>query len=64
MLVFNLPAFENKKEYTAVETAQFSGILTKKEPIRMFGFTSPYNTGLEIVTNTVANATNFPSLAT
>ena len=45
MLVLNLPAFENKK-YTADDRFHGNGpygeILTKKEPIRMLGFTLPY----------------------
>ena len=42
MLVLNLPAFENKK-YTTDGNDLYGGILTKKEPIRMLGFTSPYH---------------------
>ena len=46
MLVFNLPAFENKK-YTADDRFHANGphgeILTKKEPIRTLRFTLPYN---------------------
>ena len=46
MLVLNLPTFENKK-YTADDRFHRNGpygeILTKKEPIRMLGFTLPYN---------------------
>ena len=48
MLVLNLPAFENKK-YTADDCLHgnnpYGEILTKKEPIRMLGFTLPYNKG-------------------
>ena len=46
MLVLSLPAFENKK-YTASDRFHGNGpygkIPTKKEPIRMLGFTLPYN---------------------
>ena len=46
ILVLNLPAFENKK-YTADDrfhgNGPYGGILTKKEPIRTFGFTLSYN---------------------
>ena len=46
MLVLNLPAFENKK-YTADDRFHGNGpygkILSKKELIRMLGFTLPYN---------------------
>ena len=46
MLVLNLPAFENKK-YTADDRFHGNGpygkILTKKELIRMLGFTLPCN---------------------
>ena len=46
MLVFNLPAFENKK-YTVDNhfhgNSPYGEILTKKEPIRMLSFTLPYN---------------------
>ena len=45
MLVLNFPAFENK--WWADERFHGNGpygeILTKKEPIRTFGFTLPYN---------------------
>ena len=48
MLVLSLPAFENKK-YTAYDRFHGNGpygeIPTKKEPIRMLGFTLPYNKG-------------------
>ena len=47
MLVLNLPAFENKKKYTAYDRFHGNGpygeIPTKKEPIRTLGFTLPYN---------------------
>ena len=46
MLVLMLPAFENKK-YTAYDrfhgNRSYGEIPTKKEPIRTFGFTLPYN---------------------
>ena len=46
MLFLSLPAFENKK-YTASDRFHGNGpygkIPTKKEPIRMLGFTLPYN---------------------
>ena len=46
MLVLSLPAFENKK-YTAYDRFHRNGpygeIPTEKEPIRMLGFTLPYN---------------------
>ena len=46
MLVLSLPAFENKK-YTAYDRFHGNGpygeIPTKKETIRTFGFTLPYN---------------------
>ena len=46
MLVLNLPAFKNK-QYTADDcfhrNKPYGTILTKKEPIRMLGFTLPYN---------------------
>ena len=46
MLVFNMPAFENKK-YTAYDRLHGNGpygeIPTKKEPIRTLGFALPYN---------------------
>ena len=40
MLALNLPAFENKKYTVNGE------ILTEKEPIRMLGFTLPYNNAI------------------
>ena len=47
MLVLSLPAFENKKKYTANDRFHGNGpygeIPTKREPIRMLGFTLPYN---------------------
>ena len=46
MLVLSLPAFKNKK-YTAYDrfhgNSPYGEIATKKEPIRMLGFTLPYN---------------------
>ena len=46
LLVLNLPAFENKK-YTAYDRFHRNGpygkIPTKKEPIRTFRFSLPYN---------------------
>ena len=46
MLVLSLPAFENQK-YTAYDRFHRNGpygeIPTEKEPIRMLGFTLPYN---------------------
>jgi len=46
MLVFNLPAFENKI-YTAYDRGHRNGpygkIPTKKEPVRTLGFALPYN---------------------
>ena len=46
MLVLILPAFKNKN-YTEDDHFHGNGpygeILTKKEPIRMLGFTLPYN---------------------
>ena len=46
MLVLSLPTFENKK-YTAYDHFHRNGpygeIPTEKEPIRMLGFTLPYN---------------------
>ena len=46
MLVLNLRAFENKK-YAVDDrfhgNGPYGGILTTKEPIRMLGFTLPYN---------------------
>ena len=47
MLVLSLPAFENRKKYTAHDRFHGNGpygkIPTKKEPIRTLGFTLPYN---------------------
>ena len=47
MLVLNLPAFENKKKYTAYDRFHGNGpygeIPTEKEPIGTLGFVLPYN---------------------
>ena len=46
ILVFSLPAFENKKIHSLRPFPQkgpYGEILTKKEPIRTLGFTLPYN---------------------
>ena len=52
MLVLNLPAFENKK-YKADDRFHGNGlygkILTKKEPIRILGFTLPYNNEMQLL---------------